>query len=66
MTLLRCMATLYLPAASAAGVKESGRKAGNSRGIRFIKFVNGKAIYELGSGIYEFISEIGDTEKVLY
>jgi alpha-L-rhamnosidase len=47
-------ATLYLPAASEKAVKESGKDAGKAKGITFIKYENGKAVYELKSGSYEF------------
>ena len=48
------IATLHLPARDAAGVKESGRDPARSQGVRFIKHENGKAVYELASGTYEF------------
>jgi alpha-L-rhamnosidase len=41
------MATLYLPAASAASVK-------GPDGAKFVKFEKGKAVYSLVSGSYEF------------
>ena len=51
-------ATLYLPAASADAVKRSGNKIKNEKGLRFIKLENGKAVYELQSGSYEFSSRL--------
>ncbi len=47
-------ATLYLPAASLKGVKEGGKPVEKSVGVKFIKFENGKAVYELVSGSYAF------------
>jgi alpha-L-rhamnosidase len=47
-------ATLYLPAASEKSVKEGGKDASRAKGITFIKYENGKAVYELKSGSYEF------------
>jgi alpha-L-rhamnosidase len=48
-------ATLYLPAASAKAVKESGKPiASKNAAITFIKYEKGKAVYELKSGNYEF------------
>lgn len=47
-------AALYLPASAASAVKESGQPAGSSKGITFQKFENGKAVYLLQSGSYEF------------
>jgi alpha-L-rhamnosidase len=51
-------ATLYLPAGSAKAVKEGGKDVNNIKGITFIKFENGKAVYELKSGSYEFVSNL--------
>ena len=47
-------ATLYLPAASAAAVREGGREPRQANGITFVKHENGKAVYRLQSGSYEF------------
>ena len=47
-------AMLYLPAASAAAVKESGEDAARADGIEFLRYENGKAVYRLKSGSYEF------------
>ena len=51
-------ATLYLPATSQKVVKESSKKASKVNGIEFVKFENGKAVYKLSAGKYEFTSEI--------
>jgi alpha-L-rhamnosidase len=51
-------ATLYLPASSGTDVKEGGKAVAEARGIRFIRYENGKAVYELASGDYEFISGV--------
>ena len=42
-------ATLYLP--------ESGKPATQGRGVRFLKYEQGKAIYHLDSGVYEFTAK---------
>ena len=47
-------ATLYLPASSEKAVKESGKPAGQTKGVTFIRYENGKAVYELKSGEYQF------------
>jgi alpha-L-rhamnosidase len=47
-------ATLYLPATSAESVMRDGKKIKNERGLKFVKFENGKAVYELQSGSYVF------------
>lgn len=49
-------ATLYLPASSEKSVKENGKTVKSTRGIKFIKYENGKAVYELASGTYKFTS----------
>ena len=51
-------ATLYLPASSEKTVKESGKAVKAGKGVRFIKFENSRAVYELGSGTYKFTSSI--------
>ncbi len=50
-------ATLYLPTVSEKDVKEGAKPISNDRGIRFIKYENGKAVYELSSGSYTFITK---------
>lgn len=48
-------ATVFVPADNANQVNESGKPAGNANGVKFIKFENGKAIYEVASGEYHFV-----------
>jgi alpha-L-rhamnosidase len=50
-------ATLYLPAVDIKTIKEGGKPVANSKGIRFIRFQKGKAVYELQSGSYEFTAQ---------
>ena len=47
-------ATLYLPASSEKVITESGKPVSMSKGVRFIKYQKGKAIFELNSGYYIF------------
>jgi alpha-L-rhamnosidase len=47
-------ATLYLPAPSADAVKEGGREARGASGVTFQRHENGRAVYALKSGTYEF------------
>ena len=47
-------ATLYLPTGSEKNVKESGKPSVQTKGITFIRYENGKAIYALKSGEYVF------------
>jgi len=49
-------ATLYLPEATA--VTESGKAVSEAEGVVFKGSVDGKAVYELQSGKYEFVQEI--------
>ena len=49
-------ATLYLPASSARAVKEGGQDAGAAKGVTFVREENGKAVYSLKSGSYQFTS----------
>jgi alpha-L-rhamnosidase len=47
-------ATLYLPAKSQQTVKEGGEDAAKATGVTFVRYENGKAVYNLKSGSYEF------------
>ncbi len=49
-------ATLYLPAAAPDAVKENGKAASQAKGVTFVKHENGRAVYTLKSGSYEFLS----------
>jgi alpha-L-rhamnosidase len=51
-------ATLYLPAISGEEITEHGISASKAKGIRLIKYENGKAVFELQSGNYEFKTSI--------
>jgi hypothetical protein len=50
-------ATVYLPAIDSKLVLEKGKKPDKDKGIFFIKMQNGRAIYKVGSGKYEFVSK---------
>jgi alpha-L-rhamnosidase len=50
-------ATLWLPASSEKAITESGKPVKKAKGIAFIKYENGKALFEIGSGSYKFTSE---------
>jgi alpha-L-rhamnosidase len=47
-------ATVAMPAADASSVFESGRAAEKVRGIKFVRMDAGAALFEAGSGTYEF------------
>jgi alpha-L-rhamnosidase len=51
-------ATLYLPAISEKTITENGNAAEAANGVKFVKYENGKAVFELQSGKYEFKSGI--------
>jgi alpha-L-rhamnosidase len=50
------MATLYLPVGESKTVKESGKDAGAAKGVAFVGYKDGRAVYKLKSGTYEFTS----------
>jgi alpha-L-rhamnosidase len=49
-------ATVYVPAKSAEAVTESGRSTDKSKGMKFLRMENGRAVFEIGSGEYQFAS----------
>jgi hypothetical protein len=49
-------ATIFVPAQSSDAVTESGKPAAQSNGVKFLREENGRAIYEIASGNYTFIS----------
>ncbi len=51
-------ATVYVPAASADAVTESGRPAARSKDVKFVRMTNGCAVFTVKSGRYEFKSKL--------
>lgn len=51
-------ALVHIPAHAAAQVKESGKAAGISDGVRFIRMEEERAVFEIGSGNYVFESQM--------
>jgi alpha-L-rhamnosidase len=49
-------ATVYVPAADAKLVKESGMAASSAPGVKFLRMENGATVYAIGSGSYAFSS----------
>lgn len=49
-------ATVYVPAADAAGVRESGQPIERASGIRFLRLEDGCAVLAVESGAYQFAS----------
>lgn len=49
-------ATVYVPAKDASLVSESGKPACAANGVTFLRFADGAAVYQVGSGNYAFVS----------
>lgn len=49
-------ATIYIPAQSEKNVKEGRGEAGSQPGVRFLRMEGDRAVYQLGSGAYDFSS----------
>lgn len=50
-------ATVCLPAKAAVQVTEGGKPASEAEGVKFVRMADGAAIYEVGSGTYNFVSK---------
>ena len=48
------IATVYIPATNKAQVTESGQKASSAKGVKFVKMEGEYAVFEVGSGSYNF------------
>ena len=51
-------ATVYIPAASEQDVTERGKPASQAEGVKFLRMEDGAAVFEVGSGNYEFASKL--------
>jgi len=49
-------ATVYVPAREQGQVRESGKPAASSAGVKFLRMENGAAVFVIGSGSYSFAS----------
>ena len=47
-------ATVHIPAANAEAVAEGGKPASGAPGVKFLRMEQGKAVFEVGSGDYDF------------
>ena len=56
-------ATIYVPARNESKVTEGGRNASDVAGIKFLGVRGDRAIYEVGSGNYRFVSIDGRISK---
>lgn len=54
-------AEVFVPAKSVDDVTESGKEVNNAEDVKFIKMDEGKAVFEIGSGNYHFVSK--DVQK---
>ncbi len=52
-----CVAKVIIPAVEAENVTEGGARASEADGVRFTKEDNGTAVFEVLSGMYNFVSE---------
>jgi alpha-L-rhamnosidase len=52
-------ATVYVPANDSKTVRENGKPAARAEGVKFIRMENDAAVYEVGSGSYEFTCPLG-------
>ena len=50
-------ASVWVPAADAGAVTESGRKAGEAKGVKFLRAEAGYAVFDVVSGAYSFRSK---------
>lgn len=51
-------ATVCVPSKDSGSVKESGKAAKQARGLKYVRFEDGQAVFEAGSGRYLFESEM--------
>ncbi|MHB9011406.1 MAG: family 78 glycoside hydrolase catalytic domain [Ignavibacteriaceae bacterium] len=56
-------AEAYIPAMNTRNVFEGGITLKNKPEIKYIKSINGRSIFELGSGSYHFVSKINSGKK---
>lgn len=50
-------ATVYVPATSRNAVKEKGAPIAQSWGVKFLRMQGRRAVFEIGSGRYDFVSD---------
>jgi alpha-L-rhamnosidase len=56
-------ATVHVPAKDATAVTEDGSAIDKVKGVKFLRMVNGAAMYEAGSGSYRFQSTLNEAVK---
>ncbi len=50
-------ATVFVPATNSARITESGRPVGASQSVKFLRMEGGAAVFQIGSGRYQFLSQ---------
>ncbi|NIA29936.1 MAG: alpha-L-rhamnosidase, partial [Actinobacteria bacterium] len=53
-------ATVFVPAVKETNVIVNGKKAGEYEGVCFLRYENGKSVYKVGSGGYQFVSRLAN------
>jgi len=56
-------ATVYVPAKNADDVMEDGKLAGKAGAVEFLRVENGRAVFQVGSGAFHFISTSPNSRK---
>ena len=51
-------ATVCVPAADSAAIKEDGKTAADAAGVRFLRTEDGRTLFEVGSGTYHFTAPL--------
>lgn len=51
-------ATVYIPAATVAAITEGGQPVAGMKDITFLRVEGDRAVYSIGSGVYEFASDL--------
>ena len=55
-------ATVFVPSKDEASVTESGKPAVEVKGVKFLRMENNAAVYEIGSGTYQFQSTLTEAK----
>ena len=53
-------ATVYVPAANPEKITESGKPLGKVPGVKLLRMENGHAVLAVESGVYRFVSKLGE------
>ena len=50
------VAEVHVPADTRHAVSEGGRPADKAQGVRFLRMEDGAAVFQVGSGTYDFVA----------